>query len=311
MSKFFYTSTELIASIKRRCLVPESQTTFSDQDFLDFATEEMNMGIVPTVIQLHQDYYLDEIIIPLVDGVTQYEIPYRAIGNKLRDISRVDSADNRSIMTRMSISDQIYAGPTSNSDKPFAYFISGNQINLMTTTDNFNGDSLAISYYLRPNALVPNDEVGEVTAIDLNTGVITLSAIPEDFAASLEYDFIQFKSPHRILKYDKTASAVSTILNTITFSPSDIPTNLAVGDRISLATETCIPQIPSDMHVMLAVRVASRILEALGDTEALQSSNQKLAELEVKTATLINDRVEDSPMKIVNRHGTIRRMRRY
>lgn len=310
MSKFFYTSDELLASIKRRTLVPESQTTFSDQDFLDFATEEMNMGIVPTVLQLHQDYYLTETLIPLVDGQKNYEIPYRAIGNKIRDISIVDSNGDRHTMTREGLGDQVYANLTSGSDKPYIYFLSNNEINLMVGDDpQFAGESLAVSYYLRPNSLVPDDEVGLITAIDTVTGEITLSEVPEDFASGEEYDFIQNRSPHKILAFDKTASALNTTTNIITFAPGDLPTNLRVGDRVAFATETCIPQIPSDMHVMLAVRVASRILEALGDTEALASSNQKLAELELKTTTLIDNRVEDSPQKIINRHGTIRRGR--
>lgn len=309
MSKFFYTSTELLASIKRRALVPESQITFTDQDFLNFATEEMNMGIVPTVIEAQQDYYLDEKLIPLVNGKLKYEIPYRAIGNKLRDVSFVNSNGDRRVMTRAGLADQVYSG--SGSNEPYAYFMTGNEINLMnTSSSNIEGSSLAVSYYLRPNSLVPNDEVGIITAIDTTTGGVTLSATPTAFVVNVDYDFIQFKSPHKILNYDIVATIVNNITNVITFDPASLPSNLAIGDRVSLATETCIPQIPSDMHVMLAVRVASQILAALGDVESLQTSNQKLAELEIKTKTLITDRVEDSPMKIINRSGTLRRGKR-
>ena len=91
---------------------------------------------------------------------------------------------------------------------------------------------------------------------------------------------------------------------------------LSIGDHIAISTESAIPQIPDDLHPVLAHRVAARILEALGDTEGLQNANTKLAELEQQTTTLIDNRVEDSPKKVVNRHSNLRaglnsRYRRY
>ena len=73
-NKFYYTSTDLINSIKRRILFPISQSTFSEQDILDFATEEMNMAIVPVVLQKQEDYYLYTEDITLVNGTSKYNI---------------------------------------------------------------------------------------------------------------------------------------------------------------------------------------------------------------------------------------------
>jgi hypothetical protein len=305
MSNYYFTSTQLLASIKRRCLIPASQSTFSDQDFLDFATEEMNMGVVPTVIQLHEDYYLYETLIPLVNGQIKYQIPYRAIGNKTRDIALVDSNGGYSVMTRIGIG-EIATWNFSNSI--YAYYIASNEICLVPSDTNttFNGGFLSVSYYLRPNSLVPDTEVASITSIDRITGIISVSSLPDTFSTNTLLDFIQFKSPHKILSFDVAPLSTDAIGSTITFDLSNIPSSLSVGDKISLATQTCIPQIPSDMHVMLAARVASRLLEAIGDTEGLQNANQKLAELENKTATLINNRVEDSPRRIVSAYGTLR-----
>lgn len=306
MSNYYFTSDELLESIKRRALVPASQSTFSNQDFLDFATEEMNMGVVPSVIQLHEDYYLYETIVPLIDGVNRYEIPYRAIGNKVRDVALYSTNGDYSVMTRIGIGDV----PNWNyGNGVYAYYIASNEICLVPQNANssFGGQSLSISYYIRPNSLVPNNEVGTITDINRTTGMITVSTLPEAFSTSMPVDFIQSRSPHKIISFDINPTSTDSLGNTISFNLSDIPNELLVGDRIALATETCIPQIPSDMHVMLAARVASRLLEAIGDTEGLKNANQKLVELENKTAILINNRVEDSPRKVVNRNATIRR----
>lgn len=305
-NSYFFTSTSLLESIKRRCLIPASQSTFTDQDFLDFATEEMNMGIVPTVLQLHEDYYLYEVLVPLVDGQIKYQIPYRAIGNKVRDVALVDQNNNYSMMTRVGIGD---LATWNYSNNVYAYYISSNEICLVpqNLNTNYGGCFLSISFYLRPNSLVPNNEVATISAIDRTTGTIYVETLPDTFSTSEPIDFIQMRSPHKILSFDISPSATDSVSGTITFTLSDIPEELVVGDKIALATETCIPQIPSDMHVMLAARVASRLLEAIGDTEGLQNANMKLAELEKKTEVLINNRVEDSPRRIVNVNATLRR----
>ena len=77
MSKYYYTSDEIIKSVKRRIIMPTSQNTFTDQDLLDFATEEINMGLVPLILAEQEDYFLYDEYIQLVPGSTKYTIPYR------------------------------------------------------------------------------------------------------------------------------------------------------------------------------------------------------------------------------------------
>ncbi len=308
MSKFYYTSDDLLASIKRRVLVPENQSTFSEQDFLDIATEEMNVGLVPLVMQMNEDYYLYNIDIPLVSGKTKYDIPYRAIGNKLRDVTMVDSNGSVREMTRIGVGD-LPNYNSGGSQNIYLFYIANNQICLAPDTINTNYPSglvLRATIYLRPNALVPSDEVAVITAIDRTTGVITVSSVPTGFSITNEIDFVKYKSPHKILSYDLMPTSIDSTLNTITFDVSDIPDDLEVNDRICLATETDIPQLPSDLHVILAHRTAIKLLEALGDVEGSQVATAKLSEMQSNASVLISNRVDDAPKKVVNHHGTLR-----
>lgn len=303
---YYYTSDDLIASLKRRIIVPTSQSTFTEQDFLDFATEEMNMALVQSVMQLQEDYYLHTIEVPIVQNKTKYAIPYRSIGNKLKDVAFKDDNGNVQEMTRIGVEDlPHYNG---GSGRIHAYYMSSNEICLaMGAANQVNpGGKLLISYYLRPNSLVPLKEVAIISAIDRTTGVIQLDNFPELFNQSKELDLVMYKSPHKILKYDILSTAMNSNNKTITLNLTDIPEDLAKGDHISLATQTAIPQLPSDLHVILAHRMAARILEALGDTEGLQNANQKLAEMEQKTTVVIDDRVEAASRKVVNRHSILR-----
>lgn len=315
MGKFYYTSDDLISSIERRILVPLNQSTFSEQDFLDFATEEMNMGIVPVVISNHEDYYVYPQDIPLVAGTTNYDIPYRAIGNKIKDVMLVDNGGNLYEMTRIQKSDTAQDSDTSHYLRSTLsrFYIENNQIVLACDADAIDTNfSLRVTYYLRPNALVPNAEISQVVSINRVTGIITVDSVPAKFlktnldGSAKQIDFIKAKSPHKILSFDVDVTLFDQNSARITLDPNDIPADLAMNDIIAMAGETCIPQIPSDLHVLLAHRVATRILESLGDTEGLQNANQKLQELEKKTNLLVTQRVDDAPKIVNNRNSPLR-----
>ena len=314
MPNYYYTSDEIVKSVKRRIVMPTSQNLFTDQDLLDFATEEMNMAMVPMIQSQQEDYFLYTQLIDLIPGQTKYPIPYRATGNKLREVSFQSSAGNVLEMTRIGVGDLPFYNQSSSSNQVYAYYVENNQICLVPEGggSTFSGQ-LRFTYYIRPNTMVPLEEVASVTSVNLLTGVITFSSLPEKYFDNtgnlnpdLLVDFVMVESPHKTLKFDVLPLSADRNAKTITFTPSDIPSTLRKGDQVCKATESAIPQIPSDLHVMLAHRVATRVLEAIGDTEGLQNANQKLVEMEKRAADLIDDRVEDSPRKLVNRHSILR-----
>lgn len=303
----YMNSNQLIESVKRRALIPSNQNTFTNDDFLAFATEEMNLGIVPSVLIMHEDYYLNTDAIPLEPNKTSYPIPYRAIGNKLREVSYRDASGNILEMTRIGVADLPYYNNSTTSNQVYAYYIANNNIVLVPPNISLStGTSLMVSYYIRPNSLVLLEDVAVISDIDRSTGMVQVSNLPTDFNANKLIDFIQLKSPHKIISFDIQPQSINSTSKTITFNIGDIPEDLANGDHIALAEQSAIPQLPSDLHVVLAHRVATRCLEALGDNEGLQAANAKLAEMEQKTTALIDSRVEDAPKKIVNRHSTLR-----
>lgn len=304
---YYMTSDDLIKSVRRRALIPTVQSLFKSEDFLAFANEEMNLGLVPTVLRVHEDYFLYTVSIPLEQNKTKYTIPYRAIGNKVRDVAFKDGNGNVFEMTRIGIGDLPFYNGNYSTNKVYAFYISNNEICLAPDSSTIpTGTFLQVTFYIRPNTLVLLEDVAPITSIDRDTGEITVSNLPSDFTTSSLFDLIKIQSPHKTLNYDLEVVAIDEGSKIITLNPDDIPETLSAGDHICLATESAIPQVPSDLHVMLAHRVATRCLEALGDTEGLQNANQKLVEMEQTSTTLIDDRVEDSPKKIVNRHATIR-----
>lgn len=422
----YYTSELLINSVKRRINIPTNQNTFTNEDILAFADEELMLSIVPAIMSLHEDYLLYSQDDELVDNQNEYPIPYRAVGNKLYDLQFVDTNQNILPMSRTTLGDQPSYNGAYTTNLTYAYYVKNNRIGLLPTMQGPGTGSLRFIYYIRPSALVLTPEVCPIINIDRESGIITVSNLPDTFSASSNIDFYEFKSPHTILDIDILPVGVNQTNKTFTFNTgsttidvsfglqvnatdggyfllsdtgntnqyflwfdktgstpvpsnpdtigrtavqvnivglttanqlatavlavlpgtfsgvvagddltittgaggggsngitafgndtfaiattiieSDIPDALRVGDHIALAEQCAIPQIPSDLHVFLAQKTAERILEAQGDVEGLKLAQQKSAEMEVRAGTIIDNRVEESPVKLVNRNGILR-----
>jgi hypothetical protein len=298
----YMTSSTLIDSVKRRESIPTSQVTFETEDFLAFANEEISVGLLPSILQFHEEYLVYSSSIPLVANRNDYSIPSRAVGNKIRAVFYQDSTGNLTEVSRVfpedraqyDVSDELH------------FFLQNNSIVLVPGVGSSVSGSLLVMYYLRPNQLVEESRIAAITAIDRTTGVLTVDAVPSVISASTPVDLIEKNGGHKTLQLDVTPIVVNSTTNEITLNLADIPDDLAVGDHVALAGECMIPQIPDDLHVVLAQRVAARCLEALGDQNGLNAANTKLAELEQRMGNVIDNRTEGNPQKAVNKNSFLR-----
>jgi len=306
---YFFTSQKLIDSIKRRANIPDAQSMITDDEILEFANEELLLNLLPLVVTKHEDYLLVREYVPTESGVKKYQIPYRALGNKLREVAASDSILEKDLsdlaeLTRVSIDDITNRNVGRSSSKRF--YIENESIVLDSSDDNVGFNYIVFFYNMRPNMLVNSDRISIITSIDRTTGIIEVSSLPDNFSASSIVDFIRTKSPHRILDYDISLVDLNVSNKYFQFDADDIPANLEVGDRICLQNETDLINIPSELHPMLAQMVASRVLESIGDNENLQQADKKLAKMEKNTELLIANRVIGSPIKVRTRNGLLR-----
>jgi len=301
----YYTSDKLIEAIKRNITTPISQNTYTDTDILAFADEELSLGVLPAMMSLHEDYLLFKQDVPLQNGVSEYEIPYRAIGNKLYDLQFIDASGSVLYMSRATLADKPSFNGSYTMNTAYSYYVMNNKIGLLPSISGDATGSLRFIYYIRASSLVPLDEVGVITNINRSTGEIQVSVLPTTFDANTPCDFYKHQSPHNLLKINVTPTGVNASSRTLTFSPSDIPADLIVGDHVSLAEQCAIPQIPSDLHPFLAQKTSERILAAQGDVEGLRIAQAKTAEMELRAGTIIDNRVDESPIKLVNRRGIL------
>lgn len=155
--KPWMTSDDLISAVKRKIAIPINQRTFSEEDILAFANEEMMSNQVPDILMYHEEYFVYSEDITMVPNQTRYPIPERAIGQKLRDLFYVDSNLSLYEMTRISADDKAYwQRDSALSNLSQKYYIEGNDIVLAPKNVSSPTGYLRFSYFLRPNQLVLN-----------------------------------------------------------------------------------------------------------------------------------------------------------
>jgi hypothetical protein len=306
------TSKKLIDSVVNRGHVPINQATFDVDNFLDFATEELRLGMVPFILSFNEDYFLFEIEVPIEEGKNEYTIPTRASGIKLKDVQLRDSNGDYREMTRVTISERFNF---SNFNRSFGmssvglrqFYIKNNKVVLLGDVSGNVADKLVFILYIKPSRLVTDEKVAIISGINRNSGVIVLDKIPEAFSTQQKFDFYTANSPYNLLKIDFSIASINPTNNTITLPPAEIPEDLIIGDHLSIANEAIIPQVPEELHVMLAQMVTCRIMESQGDTEGLQNALVKLKEMKESGGTLLDNRITDAPKKIRNRYSTLQR----
>lgn len=302
----YLTSATLIESVKRRSHMPESQVTFLDDDLLAFANEEMQIGLVPCVMKMHEEFLVYPQLVPLIANVSNYPIPSRAIGSKVREVFYLDQATNLREMARILPENLAFFQNSSSLDYPRAFYLENNDIVLVPKVTQSPMGQLLFKYYMRPNQLVSADRISTVVSIDTVNGDITVDQVPSIFNTSEVFDILQTGAAHKTLSIDLTPTSINGTTKVISFDPANLPRTLAIGDMIALAGETMIPQVPDELHSVLAQRVACRCFEAQKDLDGLQAANMKLQEMEVNLGILIDNRTEGQPQKVNNLRGALR-----
>lgn len=308
MATSYLNSDTLIESVERRAHVPQSQVTFEPEDYLALANEEVQMGILPSVMQFHEEFFVYTVEIPLVDGQSAYDIPERAIGMKLRTLHLKDSNGSIKEMARIHQEDEAWYMNNSSPNSPRFFYVENNSVVLTPSVSAGAGNKLIMRYFQRPNQLVTKDRIATITQIDRSTNTVTVDSIPSIFKLSTPMDFLETRGAHRCRAIDVLPDSDNGGINnsTKTIRFTSLPPGLLVGDMIALSGECYIPQIPDELHPVLSQRVVCRCLEAQGDAQGLQLANQKLAEMELKMGNLIDNRSEGNPQKVNNLRGALR-----
>lgn len=291
-----YTTTELLASVKRRANIPSASGVFGDAELLTMANEELRTYIVPLVLKHREDYWLASDIQTLTSS-TSYPIPPRAVGGKLAELSVLDATGvHEHNLPRVSASDLQEASS--------GFYMDGMGVRLFLPNGQpptILGTTLRMRYYVRPGVLIATTSAAMVSSIS-GWPAITLSGGYATLTTPGTYDCVGLASPFAM----KTTFTGSITGATLTATTGDAA-RFAVGDWICNTDTSPVVQAPVEFHDLLAQKVAIKVLESKGMTEKLGSAREELGRMETDASNLITPRVDGEPKRVVARGGLFRR----
>lgn len=182
-SRPWKTTDDLLASVKQKILMPAFQSTFSNQSIIDFLNDEMKSSQIPSVMSLHESFFVSSVEVPLETGKVRYQIPNRAIGMKLNDLHWKDENNNLNEMTRINDGDKSYyqCNIGFGSVNFIKFYLEGNYVVFTSNSENFTPTgSLVFSIFLRPNELVTNDRAATIQSFYKAVTVVNADLIAGD-----------------------------------------------------------------------------------------------------------------------------------
>lgn len=288
-------------------MIPTSQLTLQDADILDLATEELWLGVVPFMMKVRSEYFITSSDTSIVANQAAYPIPTRAMGGKLAYLNIVDANGNLFDCPEIEKPEAMFYAASAGVNNTWVFYFEGNNVVIVPSPTNATGCSIRFSYYMRVGDLVATSSTGQVSAIDTNAHTVTISgsSIPSSFTTGTLLDMINGNPGFDFRTTDATITNVSG--QVLTFA--SLPSTLAIGDWLAVAGESPIPQVPPELHPLLAQRTVVKVLEALGDIQAMQTAEGKLEKMEQNALHLISPRSDGNPKKLNNRYSTLRSLR--
>jgi hypothetical protein len=269
---------------------------------LAFGDEEMQTYLLPMITSTRQEFFVRADYVPLVANQTAYKIPFRAVGRTLRDI-KIESDDGQVVYNLAYVMPEDFFSQNFqlSSGQPWMFTVQGDYV--IIPPQSLTGYSIKMTYELAPSKLVSSDRAATIANIDTVTGVVTIDAANSNFTTGLEMDFIDYRSGNNCKGIDVENTNVSG--TNITFAAADLPSDLAVGDYLTIANETPVLQVPNELTQVLVQAVICRVTEALGDFEGLQVAVARLDKI-IKSATqIITPRIESKVPVVINRNGLL------
>lgn len=253
------TVADFLSQVERRSFMPANQATFTEAEILTIASEELRSLIIPSLYSLNEEYGVYYKTITCVNGQSEYDIPEQAYQNTIREVQLV-------------IGDQVYDLERTNLEKtrvgtltgrPCAFYLRSNRIVLHPTPTSSDW-SIKVWFQLTPPQLVPASETAVITAIDTALKRVSFSSIPTDWVTGDRFDMICKKAGH----VHKAIDFTSTLVSGTDIDFSELPSDLVVGDYVSITGESSLINLPYAMIPVLAQFTAGALLEYAGQDGA-------------------------------------------
>jgi hypothetical protein len=285
-----YTTDALISSIKRRITLPDAQNLFSDTDLIAFLGDELSSNVIPLVHSVQQEYWVYRQDVPLVQGQTNYTLPVRGVVNGLRLLTLVDNGGNEIefplLRPENTASTYNWLSPYSTSTL-YGFNFEDDHIVMFPQQVVANPVmTVRFRYERQPSQLCATADAAQITVIAGTT--VTVNEIPTGWSTSTVVDLVKGTPAFNAKADDLTISSVNTGALQLTL-PS-LPATAAVGDWISVAGTSPVPQIPYQMFPYLCQCVANTCMAGMADSEPYKDGKARETQMKEDLLKLLQPR---------------------
>ncbi len=288
-------TTSFLSDVKQLITLPSNPSRITDANILSFANRKMKDSLVPVIHSLNEEFWLTRTEVEIVAGQTQYEIPRRAMGRKFRDVKLMNDSGQRVSLPQVSIEREQYYRQAST---PAGFFMYGDRLELVPEPQA-TGYSLHLWWFLPPGDLVPVSDAGLVTGISGDD--VTVAVLPSTLATGVSCDFVQGYSGNSYLGYDQAIQSIAG--TTLTFDTDAVPTDLQVGDYVTVSNTSPILQIPDVGVPYLVTLTAMEILQAISDYDGMDKLKETRDDQKKNLMLTLTPRVEGEVIPLVNDYG--------
>lgn len=296
-----FTTEDLINNIKRRCSVPTSQLTYTNEDFTLLANDALQTEVVPVMMSTREEHFVEFVDISM-PSTKIIPLPINTIGSKVRSVCYLQSGSPQRIVNVPRLDLDVVSGVnTAEFDTVTGFIVQGNNLVFYPNNSVSEGQTIRIYFYRRTLSLAAPNKYGKIVSIDSGTNTVVVDYFPSSWVAGVELNSVSS------LPGFGTTNALATIVTAS--SPSlvlDTVEGMVVGDFISDYGYSAIPQVPLEAHAWLAQLTAVMCLEGLSDFQGMQVAEAKADKLKINLMTVVSQRVDGSTKKVINPSGGLR-----
>ena len=269
---------ELVSYVRELGSLPDGR--FSDDELIRLADGEIT-DVYMQIVQSRQDFMVETV----EQSGTQFRIPPRAIGQKVRDIT-AKQGTNMINIPRVDLSDL--------SMDPVGYYYKGNNVIMNNVYLQLPGAMFEVSYYARPGTLcnVSSSVVcSSVSATGSSWSGATLTGS--------RYDVIKGTSGFETMSASLSVTTGTQVGSAYPYTNtiSTVIGGLEVGDYLSAINTSPVPQLPDEFHTVLATLTIARALDSIGDNEGFARATAQAKKQLDSCIALIGERDDGQPEK--------------
>ncbi len=265
-----WTTSELIDDIRAQGALSSDDSAFSDANCLAAANRALKAIFVPAIRSIRAEYYVTHVDETIVADQAEYRIPHRSATNSVRQVFWIDSASSKHELHPATVGETVEYERTG---RPVRYAVRDDRLVLLPTPNAALG-TLRILYERRPSSLVLPSACQDITSVDTTTDSPAVGIILSGTEATfddLRVDVVRCKPPFSLAVRDALVDKKTVFaIDYLQYTPNSWDSTPAVGDYMCLAGETCFPQIPVELHPMLALASAIKLLRPIDREYSLE-----------------------------------------